>query len=64
MKHFNLIQTKYFIIIIMGFFFINYPKILAQDNPSLLVFLIVILKILNPNLVLYLLQVFIDFWVL
>ena len=34
MKHFNLIKTKYFIIIITGFFFINYPKIFAQDNPS------------------------------
>ncbi len=34
MKDFNLIQTKYFIIIMMGFFIINYPKILAQDNPS------------------------------
>ena len=33
MKDFNLIQTKYFIIIMMGFFIINYPKILAQDNP-------------------------------
>ena len=34
MKDFNLIQTKYFIIITMGYLIINYPKVFAQDNQS------------------------------